>query len=68
MRRVVACSAVLAVVVLAAVSTAGAGRPGFAWHDTATGTTAHFRGLSAVSANTAWVSGYLVNPDESVDG
>jgi photosystem II stability/assembly factor-like uncharacterized protein len=27
-------------------------------HDTATGTTAHFRGLSAVSASTAWVSGY----------
>ena len=30
----------------------------FAWHDVATGTTAHFRGLAAVSANKAWVSGY----------
>jgi photosystem II stability/assembly factor-like uncharacterized protein len=40
------------------VSPASAARPGFAWQDTATGTTAHFRGLSAVSATTAWVSGY----------
>jgi len=30
----------------------------YAWHDVATGTTAHFRGLSAISARTAWVSGY----------
>src|SRR4249920_800257 len=30
----------------------------FAWHDVATGTTAHFRGLAALSANKAWVSGY----------
>jgi photosystem II stability/assembly factor-like uncharacterized protein len=37
---------------------AAAARPGYAWHDTPTGTTAHFRGLSAVSASTAWVSGY----------
>jgi photosystem II stability/assembly factor-like uncharacterized protein len=40
------------------VSLASAGPPGYAWHDTATGTTAHFRGLSAVSATTAWASGY----------
>jgi len=69
MRRAVGLSAVLAVAfVLIAVSAAGAGRPGFAWHDTNTGTTAHFRGLSAVSAETAWVSGYLVRADDSVDG
>jgi photosystem II stability/assembly factor-like uncharacterized protein len=37
---------------------AAAGRPGYAWQNTPTGTTAHFRGLSAVSASTAWVSGY----------
>ena len=37
---------------------AAAARPGYAWHDTATGTAAHFRGLSAVSSSTAWVSGY----------
>ena len=43
---------------LVAASPAGSARPGYAWHDTATGTTAHFRGLSAVSATTAWVSGY----------
>jgi photosystem II stability/assembly factor-like uncharacterized protein len=40
------------------VSLASAAPRGFAWHDTPTGTTAHFRGLSAVSATTAWVSGY----------
>ena len=40
------------------IAPASAARPGYAWHDTATGTTAHFRGLSAVSATTAWVSGY----------
>jgi photosystem II stability/assembly factor-like uncharacterized protein len=40
------------------VSLASAAPRGFAWHDTPTGTTAHFRGLAAVSATTAWVSGY----------
>ena len=30
----------------------------YAWHDVASGTTAHFRGLAALSANKAWVSGY----------
>jgi photosystem II stability/assembly factor-like uncharacterized protein len=48
--------AVLAVLVGAAP--AAAARPGYAWQDVSTGTTAHFRGLSAVSASTAWVSGY----------
>jgi photosystem II stability/assembly factor-like uncharacterized protein len=66
MRRVLVLAA--AAFVLVAVSAAGAGRPGYAWHDTPTGTTNHFRGLSAVSADAAWVSGYLVNPDDSVDG
>jgi photosystem II stability/assembly factor-like uncharacterized protein len=47
-----------ALAVLLGVTPAAASRPGYAWHDTATGTTAHFRGLSAVSATTAWVSGY----------
>jgi photosystem II stability/assembly factor-like uncharacterized protein len=69
MRRLLPLSAVIALcVVLTVVSAAGAARPGYAWHDTTTGTTAHFRGLSAVSANTAWVSGYLVHADGSVDG
>jgi len=40
------------------VSIASASPRGFAWHVTPTGTTAHFRGLSPVSATTAWVSGY----------
>lgn len=43
---------------LAAVPTASSGHTGYAWHNTPTGTTAHFRGLSPVSATTAWVSGY----------
>ena len=43
---------------LLGVAPASGARPGYAWHDTATGTSAHFRGLSAVSATTAWVSGY----------
>jgi photosystem II stability/assembly factor-like uncharacterized protein len=47
-----------ALAIVLGVSPAAAGRPGYAWHDTPTGTTAHFRGLSAVSARTAWVSGY----------
>ncbi len=48
----------LTVFCLLLAAPASAGRPGYAWHDTPTGTTAHFRGLSAVSAATAWVSGY----------
>src|SRR4051794_33496269 len=55
MRRVVLFAAVL---VLLGGSAAEAARPGYAWHDLATGTTAHFRGLAAVSATTAWISGY----------
>jgi photosystem II stability/assembly factor-like uncharacterized protein len=52
--------------VLLGAAPASAARPGYAWHDTATGTTAHFRGLSAVSATTAWVSGYT--PTDPTDG
>ena len=55
MKRIFALAALSA---LMAVAPAAAAKPGYAWHDTATGTTAHFRGLSAVSASTAWVSGY----------
>ena len=40
------------------VSIASASPRDYAWQDTPTGTTAHFRGLSPVSATTAWVSGY----------
>jgi photosystem II stability/assembly factor-like uncharacterized protein len=43
---------------LAAVPAASSGHTGYAWHITPTGTTAHFRGLSPVSATTVWVSGY----------
>src|SRR5262249_48947073 len=54
-KRIVLLVALLGVV---GVSAASARPPGYSWHDTPTGTTAHFRGLSAVSATTAWVSGY----------
>ena len=47
----------LAVVATSAAFTAKHGKS-YAWHDVHTGTTAHFRGLAAVSATTAWVSGY----------
>ena len=43
---------------LAVVPAASSGQASYAWHVTPTGTTAHFRGLSPVSATTAWVSGY----------
>ena len=61
MKRIFALAALLFVI---GVAPAAAARPGYAWHETATGTTAHFRGLSAVSATTAWVSGYT--PTEGV--
>jgi photosystem II stability/assembly factor-like uncharacterized protein len=41
------------------VSLAAAGRPGYAWQDTPTGSAARLRGVSAVSATTAWASGSL---------
>jgi photosystem II stability/assembly factor-like uncharacterized protein len=48
-----------AIVALAVTSFAAAGGHGYAWQLTPTGSTAQFRGLSAVSRNTAWVSGTL---------
>src|SRR5690242_1103792 len=47
-----------ALLLLFAAAPAAAARPGYAWHDTPTGTANHFRGLAAISATTAWVSGY----------
>jgi photosystem II stability/assembly factor-like uncharacterized protein len=44
---------------LVGVSFASAGRPGYAWQDTPTGSTARLRGLAAVSSTTAWASGSL---------
>jgi photosystem II stability/assembly factor-like uncharacterized protein len=46
-----------AVLSLVATSLAFAGGHGYAWQLTPTGSTARFRGLSAVSEGTAWVSG-----------
>jgi len=55
-----------AVFVLVAASSAGAAPSGYAWHDVNTGTTDHFRGLAAVSATTAWISGYTAAGDGAV--
>jgi photosystem II stability/assembly factor-like uncharacterized protein len=41
------------------VSSASAGSPELSWHDTPTGSAARLRGLSGVSATTAWASGSL---------
>ena len=63
MRRI----AVLAgLALLLGATSAAAGRAGYAWHNTPTGTTDHFRGLSAISATTAWVSGYTANGDGAI--
>ena len=51
---------------LLGATSAAAGRAGYAWHDTPTGTTDHFRGLSAISATTAWVSGYTPTGDGAI--
>src|SRR5207247_9922675 len=40
------------------IAAAGSAAPTFSWHLTPTGTTAHLRGVSAVSATVAWSSGY----------
>ena len=40
-----------------AVTLASAGKGGYSWHDTPTGTIASLRGLSAVSSTMAWASG-----------
>jgi photosystem II stability/assembly factor-like uncharacterized protein len=49
------------------VTLASASRPGYAWHDTTTGSAARLRGVSAVSATTAWTSGSLGTVLRTVD-
>ena len=57
MKRLLLLLGLLAVVATSAAFTTKHGES-FSWVVTPTGTTAHFRGLSAVSAKVAWVSGY----------
>ncbi|HMJ01047.1 MAG TPA: hypothetical protein VK488_14520 [Gaiellaceae bacterium] len=66
LRRFVLALTVLALAGSAASLASGAAKPAFptsgtgraySWHDTPTGSTASLRGLSAVSASTAWSSG-----------
>jgi photosystem II stability/assembly factor-like uncharacterized protein len=56
LRRISLVLAVLGIAGFAAALAFG-GRPGYSWHDTPTGSTASLRGLSAISATTAWSSG-----------
>jgi len=57
-RRVTLLLGVLAVAgTAAALASARPEGSGYSWHETPTGTTASLRGLSAVSATTAWASG-----------
>jgi photosystem II stability/assembly factor-like uncharacterized protein len=66
LRRIALALAVLGLAGSAASLASGAGTPAFlsagthwaySWHDTPTGSTASLRGVSAVSASTAWSSG-----------
>jgi photosystem II stability/assembly factor-like uncharacterized protein len=57
-----------ALAALVSVAPAAADRPGYAWHDTPTGSAARLRGLSAVSATTAWASGSLGTVLRTTDG
>jgi len=66
-RRITLIGALLVVVGVAAASAAGGGH-GYAWHLTPTGTAARLRGVSAISATTAWASGSLGTVVRTVDG
>jgi len=59
--------ALLVVVGAVAASAAGGGRS-YAWDLTPTGTAARLRGVSAISATTAWASGSLGSVVRTVDG
>jgi photosystem II stability/assembly factor-like uncharacterized protein len=63
---------VLTLLLLAAAGTStafvSAGRSGFAWHDTPTGSAARLRGVSAISADVAWASGSLGTVLRTLDG
>ena len=65
LKRILVVGALLALI---GVSPASGGRPGYAWHDMQTGSTARLRGLSAVSASTAWASGSVGTVLRTTDG
>ena len=56
-KRLLVLVGLLAIVATSAACTTKHGKS-YSWHVTPTGSTAHFRGLSAVSDKVAWVSGY----------
>ena len=65
-RALVLFAALASVAVIAASGSAGAKT--YTWHDTPTGTTAHLRGVAAISSTTAWASGYVGTVLRTVDG
>jgi photosystem II stability/assembly factor-like uncharacterized protein len=65
--RVAVALALLAVVGVSTASGAGGGRS-YAWDLTPTGTNARLRGVSAISANTAWTSGSAGTVLRTVNG
>jgi photosystem II stability/assembly factor-like uncharacterized protein len=66
-KGILSIAAACAVVSVAAAAAAGEGR-GYAWQSTPTGTAARLRGVSAISARTAWASGSLGTVVRTVDG
>src|SRR5262249_46083243 len=66
-KRISLIGALLVIVGVAAASASGGG-PGYAWDLKPTGTAARLRGVSAISAQTAWASGSLGTVVRTVDG
>jgi photosystem II stability/assembly factor-like uncharacterized protein len=66
LRRIALIAAALTLAGTAA-TLASAGKSGYSWHDTPTGSTARLRGISAISANTAWASGSMGTVLRTVD-
>ena len=66
-RRIFLIGALLCVVAVAAAAATGGGR-GYAWDLKPTGSAARLRGVSAISASTAWASGSLGTVVRTVDG
>jgi photosystem II stability/assembly factor-like uncharacterized protein len=66
-KRISLAVAALAVVGIAAAAAFGGGRS-YAWDLTPTGTAARLRGVSAISAQTAWASGSLGTVVRTTDG
>lgn len=65
--RIALLAGLVAAAAVTATAVAASGAPGYAWHDTATGSVSRLRGVSAVSADVAWTSGSLGTVLRTVD-